>query len=531
MSIRFTKYIDITSVVGGASQVAERQWCARVFTTNPLVPPSSVLQFSGPSMAADVGAFFGTSSEEYARALVYSVYASPLGTAPQAIQFARYVSADQPATVFGESAVANLTFLKTITAGKLSFKFGSTVVNLTGISFSAATSLTDVASELQTAIRAGTGAPNGELTTATVTWNATTQSFNFSASNSGVVNETFNVVAPSGVVAATDVALALGWYASQGALIGDAHVLETAPAAFSRVMAMNNNCGEFCFTDTAAVGLSDVTTIAQLNAALNVMFIYRVYASPANALTWSAALIGIAGVGLEYEDSAVTGSATRQYIEMLPMAIHAAIDFNAVNGAVGFMYKQNGSFNASVTTDELSDALDAARVNYYGQTQTAGRNISFYQRGVLCGGATAPVDSTVFANEQWLKDALGAVLMNLQLSLGQIPANKRGQTICDTAIAGQKATANTPASGIQLALLNGTISANSSLTIVQQIYITQQSGDATAWQQVQNAGYWFGSKIVSAVAESGVTEYTYTYTLIYRKDDVVKSITGSHQLI
>lgn len=532
MSIRFTKYVDITSIVGGASQVPERQWCARVFTTNALVPPSSILQFSGPTMAADVGAFFGTSSEEYARALVYSVYASPLGTAPQAIQFARFVSADQPATVYGESAVAVLNFLKTISAGKLSLKFGSSVVNITGINLSSITTLTDAATALQTAVRAGTGAPNGELTTATVTWNATTQSFNFVASSTGIVNESFQVVVPaSGVTSATDVALALGWYTSQGAVNGDAHVLETPDAAFSRVMALNNNCGEFCFTDAANVLLADVTTIATLNAALNVMFVYRVYASPANALTWSAALIGIAGVGLEYEDLAATGGTTRQYIEMLPMAIHAAIDFDAVNGAVGFMYKQNGSFQPSVTTDSLSDSLDAARVNYYGQTQSAGRNISFYQRGVLCGGATAPVDSTVFANEMWLKDSLGAALMNLQLSLGQIPANKRGQTLCDGIINGQPATATTPASGVQLAVRNGTISVNSSLTIQQQIFITQQTGDSTAWQQVQTIGYWLGSQIVGAVNGAGVTEYTYKYTLIYRKDDVVKTIVGSHQLI
>ena len=527
MAIRFTKYVDITSAVGGAAQVPARQWCARVFTTNPLVGPNAVLQFTD-SDASDVGAFFGTQSEEYQRAVNYMSYVSPLATRPTAIQFARYVEASQPATIYGEASVAVLATLKAITAGLLSFKFGATQVNLTGITFAAATALTDIATELQTAIRATSGAPNGELTSATVTWNATSQAFDFAASPTGVVTELFKVVTPTGATTANDVAAALGWYASQGALVNDAMVAETAVASFSRVLAMNDNCGEVVFTDTAALALADYTAIGTAGQALNVVVITRVPVTPTDWASYSAALIDIASLGLEYEDISVTG--TRQYVEMLPMSIHAAINFQAANGTVGFMYKQNGAYAASVTTDALSDALDAARVNYYGMTQKAGQQISFYQEGVLCGGATGPVDSTVFANEQWFKDSLATDLMNYQLSVAQVPANKRGKTALDNIVQGNQQTSTQNASGIELALLNGTISANSSLTTVQQAYITSQTNDSTAWQQVQNAGYWKGSSITSAVV-NGVTKYTYNYTVIYRKDDVVKAIVGSHQLI
>lgn len=529
MSIRFTKYVSINSVVGAAAQVPTRQWCARVFTTNPLVGPNAILQFDG---ADDVGVFFGTASEEYQRAVNYFTYESPLGTAPQAIQFARFVSANQPATIYGEANIATLAGLTAITAGKLSLMFGATRVDLTGISFSADATLSAVAATLQTAlIAAAASAPNAELTACSVTWNATAQAFDFSANTTVTATETFQVVAPVGVTSGTDVAAALGWYASQGALVNDAALLETRVAGFSRVTSLNNNCGEFVYTDASTLTLSDATAVAQANATLNVMFVFRVYVTPLDWSTWSAALIGIAGVGLEYEDIGVTGA--RQYIEMLPMSIHAAINYNAVNGTVGFMYKQNGSYTASINDNPgtvQSDTLDAARVNYYGVTMTGGANISFYQTGVLCGGATAPVDSTVFANEQWFKDMCGANLMNLQLSVGQIPANKRGQTMCDTILQGQPATSQSPASGIELAVANGTIMANSTLTTAQQIYITQQTGSASAWQQVQSIGYWKGSTITSAVV-NGVTKYTYNYTIIYRKDDVIKSIVGSHQLM
>lgn len=515
MAIRFTKYVNITSVVGAAAQVPQRQWCARVFTTNHMVGPNSILQFAS---AGDVGEFFGTSSEEYDRAIAYFLYASPLGTAPQAIQFARFVDVDQPVAIYGEGSIAVLATLQGVSAGKLSFKFGATQVNITGIDLSATVSLTDAASELQTAIRAASGAPNGELTNATVVWNSTAQAFDLTGSATVTATELFRVVTPTSVGPTTDVATLLGWYESQGALVNDAHLQEAPDAGFTRVIDLDNNFGEFCYTDTAALTIDEVVDVAAINATLNVMFIYRVYVTPALWATWQVALIGYAGVGLEYEDVAVTGA--REYIEMLPMAIHGAINFNSVNGAVGFMYKQNAAYTPSVSADALSDSLDTARVNYYGVTQTAGAKISFYQRGVLCGGATAPVDSTVFANEQWFKDLQGSALMNLQLSLGQIPANKRGQSLCD----------NVLLSGIEAALINGTISANSTLSIQQQIYVTQQTGDPTAWQQVQNIGWWKGSQITSTII-GGVTNYTYAYTIIYRKDDVVKSITGSHQLI
>jgi hypothetical protein len=527
--IRFKKYININSVVGAAAQVAARQWCGRVFTTNPLVGPNAILQFVD---SADVGTFFGTTSEEYQRAVNYFDYQSPLGTAPQALQFARWVNANQPATIYGEAQIATLSTLTAITAGLLSLKFGATTVNLTGLNFSSDATLTAVAATLQTAlIAAAAQAPNGELTACSVTWNATAQAFDFSANPTVTATETFQVVAPTGVTAATDVAAALGWYASQGALVNDASLLETRVAGFNRVTNLNNNCGEFCYDDASSLSMTDAVAVAQANAALNVMFIFRVLTGPTTHTTWSTALIGIAGVGIEYEDISVTGA--RQYIEMLPMSIHAAINYNAVNGAVNFMFKQNGIYTASVNDNPgtvQSDTLDAERVNYYGVTQTGGQKLSFYQRGYLCGSATAPVSSTVFANEQWFKDHCAVNLMNLQLAVGQIPANKRGQNMCEAVLQGQPATAQTPASGIELAVRNGTISVNSSLTLTQQIYITQQTNDSTAWQQVQSIGYWKATNITSSV-NNGVTEYTLNYTIIYRKDDVINTIVGSHQLI
>ncbi|WP_261341164.1 DUF3383 domain-containing protein [Fimbriiglobus ruber] len=168
----------------------------------------------------------------------------------------------------------------------------------------------------------------------------------------------------------------------------------------------------------------------------------------------------------------------------------------------------------------FQQTYDALLVNYYGQTQTAGQLLSFYQRGVMLGLPVNPSDQNVYADEIWFKDALGAALMNLLLALSQVPANA----------AGQVQILSTLQSIINQALFNGTISVGKTLSVDQQLYIAQVTGSATAWKQVQNIGYWVNVVIESYVV-NGVTEYKAVYTLIYSKDDDIRLIQGSDILI
>ena len=121
----------------------------------------------------------------------------------------------------------------------------------------------------------------------------------------------------------------------------------------------------------------------------------------------------------------------------------------------------------------------------------------------------------------WLKDAIGAQVMTLLLSLSQIPANNQGQAMLMGAIQ----------SVIGQALFNGTIQTGRTLTTAQQLYITQATGSSTAWQQVANAGYWLGVTISPYTASNGQTQYKAVYTLIYAKDNVVRLVQGSDILI
>ncbi len=381
MAISFTKYVDITSGVGGSAGVRQRDLIGRIFTTNVALAVGTIAEFT---TLADVGTFFGTTSEEYLRASFYFGWVSKNISSPTKISFARW---------------------------------------------------DDVTPETITAV----------------------------------------------LTASTEA---------------------------------NNNFGSFCFTTTAALSLAEVTEAATWNDAQNNMFQFCAPVAAADASAWSADLIGLSGISLTLDEIA------GEYHEMIPMIILAATNYTKRNSVQNYMFQQ---FTATptVTTTTLSTTYDGLRVNYYGRTQTAGQTIDFYQRGVLMGLATDATDMNTYANEQWLKDAAGSAIMSLLLSLPKVSANEGGRAQLLTAIQ----------SVIDQALFNGSISVGKTLSTTQKLYISSITGDELAWHQVQAIGYWIDCTLTSYVTVDSRTEWKATYTLLYGKDDVIRSVDGTHTLI
>ena len=501
MTIPFSKYVRITSGVGASVGVRQRDLIGRLFTTAATVSPSAVLEFTD---AASVGDYFGTTSDEYKRASFYFAYLSPALGTPRRISFARYSPSGNVAQVYGATHVS-LATLQLATAGAFTLVFDGVAVPVTGVDLSAAVSFAAVATALTTAIQA-TATPN--TTAATVTYDAVNQRFVFS---SGVIANVVIDIQATGS-GNNDLATNLGW-ASPDAIQVDGTLAQTVSDAFNRAENLTNNFGSFAFIPSLTI--TEHAELASLNAGRNVMYMYLLPVSAANAASWSAALIGFAGTGITLSPLA------SEYPELLPMALLASTDYGRRDAVLNYMFKQAGGLTPSVTDGTNSDAYDALRVNYYGRTQTAGQFLDFYQRGTLCGGAAAPVDMNVHANEQWLKDAAGSRLMALLLSSGRVPANSSGRS---QILAVLQET-------IDDALFNGTISVGKPLNSTQKGFITSQTGDPLAWYQVQNTGYWVDAQIVSFTAPGGAIEYKAIYTLIYSKDDAIRSIEGTHALV
>ena len=515
MAISITRYVDITSGVGGNTGVANRQLIARLFTTNNLLPPQSFIQFDS---AAEVGEYFGTSSQEYLRAVYYFSFLSKNITSPQAISYARWVDAAVAPRVYGYAnpaapqALANYTSIST---GSIGLTIGGVVNMFTGIDFTTALSLSDVASILQTKIRTASGT---QWTSSTVTYDATAGAFNFVGGSTGTATISVQAgnagVDISGLISWLPAATMVNGVFVPGAIWANGSAIETISATLTNSAGASNNFGSFAFMSTLT--LDQVIEAAEWNKAQNVMFMYSVPVTAGNASAWANLSTGVGEIG----GTALTllSGTTNEYPEMLPMAIEAATDYTRQNAVQNYMFQQS-TLTPSVTTDASADAMDALRINYYGQTQTAGQLLAFYQRGVLMGLATDPLDMNTYANEQWLKDAANAALMTLLLTLSEVSANARGRS----------QILGTLQSVIDQALRNGTISVGKTLTNAQILAITQITNDPNAYYQVQNNGYWVDCVIVPS-SGSPVT-YTAQYTLVYSKDDIIRKVEGTHVLI
>lgn len=506
-SIPLSRYVDVTSGVGGNAGVRERDLVLRIFSSYSWIPANSITEYS--SYQELLTAYPAASTEGFMVAADrYFGWVSPNISRAKKISIAAWAETQSNAKIFGTHGSPLLATFTAISSGTLSINMGGLSHTITGIDLTSAVSLSGVAALIQTAIQAADAASS--WTAATVTFNAAQgNSFNLTC---GSVAPTGNTITISASVTGTDLMDLLGWGA--GSYSAPEVPSEIKSVAVARAMGANNNCGSFTFLD-------DVDTLTSAwNDTQNEAYIYCDRVTPGNAASISSAVVDYSGtaLGLDYDASTMLSGT---YSEIIPGIQLAATDYSRRNAASNYMYKQFAGFPVSVNSEANANTYDALRVNYIGQTQTAGQNISFYQRGVMTGGSNDATDQNVYANEIWFKDAAATSIINLLLSLAEVPANDQGR--------GQILAVLQDV--INRALFNGVIIAGKTLTTTQKLYITEQTGDENAWHQVQNIGYWVDVVIVPYVTVDSRTEYRADYTIMYSKDDTVRKVNGTHILI
>lgn len=512
MSISITRYIDITSGVGGATIVPERNLVCRLFTDNPLLPPQTFVQFT---TLAQVAAYFGTTSQEYLRAQFYFSFVSKSLTTPQFIQFARWVDTAQAPMIFGIDLDFNYsTQFSTISNGNFTLTIGSVTETLAGLDFTSAGSLAGVATVLQTAIRAASS--DAQWTGATVTFTVSGGYFELTGGTAAAA--AISVVEG---VTGTPVAALLGWFPgatfvngvfTPGAIWAPGSAVETVTQCLTTSAGQSTNFGSYLFM-TSTFTQQNAKDAATWGNAQNINYLYCLAVTASDAAAYFAAMGTIGGVAA----TLTPVLSPQQYPEMCPAMIEAATNYNNPNSAQNYMFQVFNGLTPSVTNDTDADTYDAMNINYYGNTQQAGAQINFYQRGVLWGnGTTNPVAQNVYVDEIWLKSYIVSLIMNLLITLNQVPANAqgRGQMLSTLQVA------------INAALLNGVISVGKTLTNSQIMFITQITNDPNAWQQVQTLGYW-----VDVVFVLVGSQYQAQYTLVYSKDDTINFVQGSDILI
>lgn len=493
MSISIERYVSITSGVAGAQAVAQRELIGLRFSTSPKVPVGAHVVVANADDALD---YFGAASDEYKFAVQYFGYISPApASSAEKLRFAAHVDVARPARIYGEDVATTLGELQAITAGSLAITLAGVTQTISAIDLSAQISFAGIVSELTTKISA-------VFPGSSVDFDALSGTVNLTTGSSGTAD-----------ISVTSTALSelLGWGA--GAILSPGSDALSPLESLRAAEQVTDSFGSFSFGATLTTG--EIVEVATYTASLNLKYMYLQSVTPTTAQAVSAAVLSIPSVGL------VLNATAGEFKESIPQAIMAATNYSRRSATVNYMYRQIGGMTSDVSTDDGADLYDALRVNYYGETANSGQKIAFFQRGFLCGGAADALDMGVHANEQWLKAYLTARLLSLQLGLGKIPANNEGR--------GYVLAQVTDAAN--LAKFNGTILPGKTLTTAQQIATTQITGDADAWRDVQINGYWADAAVVERTGEAGVTEYVIQYTLVYSKNDVVRKIQGSHNLI
>ena len=494
MSISQSRYVDIKTQATPAEVVNRKELIARFFTSSAVLSTDEIADFTS---ADAVKARFGDQANEYKIARKYFNYVSKTNVRPTKISFAEFHKQARDAFLQGKTH-ATLQQLNQINNGTFNLTLNATTAAVNGLDFTQAQDFNTVAATLQTAVRLVNGWNN-----AVVTY-VQNKGFKLELGAPGAA-----VIGYAEEIAQGTVAGQLGWTEATQPQLSNGAALETPLAAFQRVIDVNNNFGSFAFVD--ALTQPEITAVAQYNHELNVQYMYSVAVNSMNYVGIQGAVANFDGIALTYNDN------DNEYASFMPMAIMAATDYDAPNGVVNYMFTQFNNETAAVYTDTQANTLDAIKINYYGQTQSTGKNIAFYQRGYLQGSVT---DMGIYANEIWLKSAMSALALSLFLERNQIPANKAGIGVLRAAMQ----------SVINEAVTNGTISAEKELTQDQKVIINQLTNDSEAWREVHQNGYWLNVKIAQ-VTVLGVQEYHLQYTLIYGKGDSIRKITGLDVLI
>ena len=145
MPISQSKYVSITSGIGGQSAAARKDLILRLFTTNALFPVNTVLEFTS---SADVANFAGSASNEAKIASAYFGWVSKQVNTPRKISFMRYSLTATAPFIRSTATLATVAQFAAVTSGSMTLSMGGTSYTISGADFSTANSYANVATSL-----------------------------------------------------------------------------------------------------------------------------------------------------------------------------------------------------------------------------------------------------------------------------------------------------------------------------------------------------------------------------------------------
>jgi len=385
------------------------------------IPAGKVLSFVSQTA---VQSYFGIGSTEDIVAGVYFGGYDNSYIKPGTLFFAPHAASNR-AGWLASAAGLTLSAITALSAGTLMFSVDGASKTTGSINLSGATSHSNAAGLIQTAIQATTG-----LSSVTCTWDATRGVFVITSATTGANSSI-------GYASGT---LATGLYLTQatGAIASPGSVADTPATAMLNVTNNTHNWATFMTTwepDTATCLLFSVWANSQ-----NQRFLYVAWDTDANAINQAASTtLGYQVKAAEYNGTTVIGGDTTwcsdqgSTIGAVTMALAAflcgtvaSIDFSRTAARITTAFKSQSGLLTSVGNEQYAENLIANGYNFSGAYATDNDNFRFLYPGQLAG------------DWKWVDAYVNQIYMNAQFQLGMmtllttassVPYNQTGYTL------------------------------------------------------------------------------------------------------
>lgn len=388
---------------------------ALFLSSSSVIPLSQfVLAFTS---ATDVGNYFGMDSVEYSLAGTYFQGFNNSQAKPAALLIAPYVSSAQKAFVRGGTFTGTLSDLTDITAGTFNITIDENAIELTGITFASATSLSAVAAALQTELNAWEDDNNNTpsaVANATVQYSTLFKSFTVTSGDAG---EDDSIVLPTGTVAS-----ALG-FDDDAAVISQGSAQLTPAENMEKVTAVTRNF--VTFMSIEKLSEADCIAFSAWAATQGVNYLH-VFWDDSLGNTVPSPSGTIAQALTEANAGAVCGIyGTAQYAAFI-CSCAASIAYDKVNGTITFMFKGQAGLGANVTNGSIANTLNELGLNFVGNYATRNDQFVFLANGKMWGDWKW-IDT--YLNAVWLNNALQVACMNGFQNNLRVPYTEEGYTI------------------------------------------------------------------------------------------------------
>lgn len=417
---------------------------------SPSIP--GILQFASPLAVAR---YFGYTSDEYRFSQIYFKGYDNSSRKPSILYIGRRIDTDAPPWVMGLPVLRMSAFVG-VTEGDFTVSFNGTPVTITPINASAATSFSEVASLLQSAIQAA-GSEVPAAAGATVTYNSNNNAFILTGATAGE-GQTISEI--SGELA--DV---MGLSSSLIPTFSIGVSTETEAETMDRLNQTTSNWVSY----SSIWEMTDDEVIAFAN--WHMQYDVRYFLVPwrldphAPVASDSADLVSVLeSMGLEgvpctyYEDFTLAA---------FIMGTTASINFRTIQGAITFAFKSQSGITPNVNDRETAVVLRDKGWNFYGNYATANDRFIFLYQGSMPGQRYRWLDT--YVNAIWLNNELQLAGMLTLTTIPRIPYAEMGYTFIRAGLQGPINRAAGPRG-------NGVIDIGVTLSELQKAEVIREAG-------------------------------------------------------